>query len=808
MRKDDTKKFAKTILKFIDDEIKQARLMESRKINEDSSDALQKDYTSLFGRDTGMPSSPLPNVPRKELPPIDKNMWSIFAKDNDSQGLFNHALLQESIDLNYMRRNNEGKLDPKPLLIWGAPGIGKSQGVKRGSIDCARKICDEKNEERASKGLPPLTFKQVKLDSDEFSKPREELAKNYYFVEWNITDKNFKDELMFGPVTLVGGEEGRAKERAYMHNQRIPTENLFIFFDVRIAGIAEQDILGMPSRVDMKVIYKDAYNNTDLVSLPAIAIERLPFLKLCTERKDLHGVIMWDEINQGSDGMQAALYQIVLDKKVGDATLAPGIGQFAAANGKVWGGRPLLPALGNRFASAYLWLSPEEWLEEFKDVLENPIKEFILKNPKIGMYISDPGWNEVYLPYRRAKGNEEIDMDTYIQSSGAGGGRWPSPRDLLDFNSALKDLFRRQQKEKWANDVVADKAFLLATQYVGAVWAKHFYDYMYRELSIKWETLVNDRDAAIEASGNSKKQQGVRSLIVDHLKNAIELSKNKYNVALYKKECHDLIRVFLNVSSAHMDFIMTPISAVLEEVVEKQAEYERGSKTSAPPESRDKTMERIKFILTDGAKSLPPDRQDEAKDFLMTMAKLLTGTAHSFGKSPTQAATSNISIPQKNTGTTSQINKPTALTPNKTVPSFLSGGIPPSILDNESNKMDTKKFVSFRKLFEEIDTTFTATSASNENMDNSSSLIEKQKKSMQRISEQVKQKVESLSAQKVPIKEHDRILKDTINKEIMNDNILTREQKQHLVSVIKNAPNALNIICILNAYIVARNFKL
>jgi hypothetical protein len=52
-----------------------------------------------------------------------------------------------------------------------------------------------------------------------------------------------------------------------------------------------------------------------------------------------------------------------------------------------------------------------------------------------------------------------------------------------------------------------------------------------------------------------------------------------------------------------------------------------------------------------------------------------------------------------------------------------------------------------------------------------------------------------------------RIL-DFINKEIMGDTILTKEQKQKLISVIKGAPSSINAMQIISAYTTGNIFKL
>ena len=70
----------------------------------------------------------------------------------------------------------------------------------------------------------------------------------------------------------------------------------FIFFDIRAAGLDPSDIKGLPK-----------LSGTYVEWVPDIVFK-------IASRKDFHGMIFFDEVNQAVPAVQSALYQVILDK--------------------------------------------------------------------------------------------------------------------------------------------------------------------------------------------------------------------------------------------------------------------------------------------------------------------------------------------------------------------------------------------------------------------------------------------------------------------------------------------------------------
>ena len=228
----------------------------------------------------------------------------------------NHHILRSSIKTCYYDVDKEGKPLPAPLLIWGAPGLGKSASVK----STAREIAAEKAKEKGldfvnlSKLRDPIAIRDVLTRKD---------PKSYYFVEWDSMDESTKELLIHGP--RVHGKHQTAET---------PTiDNVFFFFDIRVAGIEASDVGGMPTITTRTSIGSGGEETTE----PSIHMSKIPFIEFIARNSTMEGIIMWDELNQGDARIQTMMYKIVLDRVIGNTPMPAGVGSFAAANSEMWG---------------------------------------------------------------------------------------------------------------------------------------------------------------------------------------------------------------------------------------------------------------------------------------------------------------------------------------------------------------------------------------------------------------------------------------------------------------------------------------
>ena len=774
-------KITKAILEFMDKEIQRSKLIyeaDEAGATDEVQDPTKKSYEELFGVDLPGSDEPLSKVSELESPVIPTR-YSLIAKDRGCLATVDHALLKTSLDMHYFSMNYQtGQNEPKPLLIWGAPGIGKSAAVKEAAKQAARQVAQQKINKGEVKQFIELKPEDIEA---EFSKSPEEIKDNFYFIEWNkISKGDIQNSIILGPATPSKKPGSEEIELVHRYDLRVPAKNLFIFFDVRVAGMSEQDILGMPFRADVKIEKSKSVKGEDgksyTLDIPHINLDRLPILKLCCEEKDLHAFIMWDEINQGNDYVQAALYSIILDRQIGNATLAPGIGNFAAANSEMWAGGPLKPALANRFSSCYLWLSPEEWLATHDKELMPGLKNFIKGNLSVSFYITDEGWEKEYVPILRGSGSEAGSMDSatgmeeYIKQ--ASKGRWPSPRDLTKLNSAIRGLLVDPKYRTMPKKEIVARMKLLAQEMVGDVFANHFYKYMHSYVSIKWEMLVNPkyRDYAIRTAKDMNTQEAVRDAIYDHFYQTYELAKSPHKTK-FKSEARDIMAVFCNVGAEQLDFAMTPISRLRDE----RLAIEGGQTT------KDKVNQTILEIFNVGKSGLPPNMQQEANDVIMRIKQAL------LKKMPGQEEQKYVSSPT--------LQPPTTPAPAAAAPAPASTTSPVA-----SGEEVEEKYFRFNKIFEEIsgslnkpqpETVVEEPSDFEKTRDGIRSILEKAAKALEASSRKPGEDIKEVETRNI----------DTVNQIILQDNIMPKEQKQKLIARVKNPDSAINIMLMLRAFL-------
>ena len=135
-------------------------------------------------------------------------------------------------------------------------------------------------------------------------------------------------------------------------------------------GIGKSDIMRAVA-ASLKLELVDArlsiYDPTDLKGFPVVkgtgktqAMHFVPPAILPTKGK---GILFLDELPAAPPAVQAAAYQLILDKKLGEYTLPEGWAIVAAGNHARNGGMhySLAPALANRFVHIEMECSAEEW---------------------------------------------------------------------------------------------------------------------------------------------------------------------------------------------------------------------------------------------------------------------------------------------------------------------------------------------------------------------------------------------------------------------------------------------------------------
>ena len=135
-------------------------------------------------------------------------------------------------------------------------------------------------------------------------------------------------------------------------------------------GIGKSDIMRAVAaglKLELVDAYLSIYDPTDLKGFPVVkgtgktqAMHFVPPAILPTKGK---GILFLDELPAAPPAVQAAAYQLILDKKLGEYELPPGWAIVAAGNHARNGGMhySLAPALANRFVHIEMECSAEEW---------------------------------------------------------------------------------------------------------------------------------------------------------------------------------------------------------------------------------------------------------------------------------------------------------------------------------------------------------------------------------------------------------------------------------------------------------------
>lgn len=195
------------------------------------------------------------------------------------------------------------------LMIWGSPGIGKSQISQQFANDAFP--------------VPSTVEKTVKSLEREIEVLNNRI--NYH------TEEGDKQELI---DELVYARDSAKSRLATLHSKVLDQETNFI--DFRLSQVEPSDLRGIPVPVKVfrgtdGVMYAQhelkedmQYKEETTVVWASPEVFNLP--------ENWKGVIMLDEINSAMPIVQAAAYQLVLDRCIGELKLPKGAVMIAAGN--------------------------------------------------------------------------------------------------------------------------------------------------------------------------------------------------------------------------------------------------------------------------------------------------------------------------------------------------------------------------------------------------------------------------------------------------------------------------------------------
>lgn len=323
--------------------------------------------------------------------------------------------------------------DPIAFLIYGDPGVGKSQIIK----SSVQKMAQLEN-----KKFPATT-------------PEGNIVERK-FVEWDDLDVAGKTQVMMHP------------------------ERYYALLDIRTAFFTTASLEGLPiprsnkrpSRVSASLTDLDEINQSEFFD---VIPQR--FIAYITNPKAA-GVFFLDEVNQGSTEVKNIFLKVILDRKFQDLPISPRILVLAAANiGKAFQGQDMSPALASRFKGAVLVPDPEEWYYYAeKSGVSSEIIDFVKQNPDENFY---------RYPSTKIKNVQ-----------------FPSPRSIMRFNDAFKNILKEFDDLVAANDVNSQvqldlyrKVEIEASSYIDSQWGKEFVAFLKEINEFDIPTLAADEEA-------------------------------------------------------------------------------------------------------------------------------------------------------------------------------------------------------------------------------------------------------------------------------------------------------------------------
>jgi MoxR-like ATPase len=325
----------------------------------------------------------------------------------------------------------EDKHDRTSFIVWGMPGVGKSEILKEFGSAVKKKYYADRNQvtlvlTKGEHGVDPKS-----------GAPRPAIVKN-------------PDE----PIAI----DKLSDEEAYNH-VLANLKDYFWTLDVRTAGLTVDSLLGIPKVGSEKKVSYEEY------IVPA-------WIHICSTPGSA-GILLLDEINQGERDVLNMMYSVLLDRKVGTRKFTNDV--FICGAGNIGAQfeeavRDFNPAARNRCMIGWLEATPEEWYyyaEKVNPRTQKPnvdplVVAFVRKYPKdTFLVMPDPG-----------------------AERGADQGGWPSPRMLVIFSNNFRQITHKfDQMKKGADSDYSQEAwtqevFDVAAGLLGVKWANKFKDWL------------------------------------------------------------------------------------------------------------------------------------------------------------------------------------------------------------------------------------------------------------------------------------------------------------------------------------------
>lgn len=301
-------------------------------------------------------------------------------------------------------------------------------------------------------------------------------------------------------------------------------DNYFTLIDVRTAQLDPTDIMGIPTNVASDTPY------LEMKQMKWIYFMSLP---------DSDGVLFLDEINQGSQQVLKALYEVVLDRSAGGTSFSDNWAIIGAGNlGFEHGNEPIPPALANRFTCGTLIADSDGWLEWAESVKLNP---FI-----IGFVKSSPGENFYVKPKNPSD-------------------PFPSPRQMEKLSGVINNILLTYHQAKLSGKPIKEPIFNTignqAAGLCGVYWARKFVTFLKYIQNFNIQNILDNPDLKKE---KADKLHALVSFLSNQVKNILpKIVDGKTQDAKAVQVMDALIHVTVSLNSEWRSIVWSSIMKLL-----------------------------------------------------------------------------------------------------------------------------------------------------------------------------------------------------------------------------------------------------
>ena len=199
------------------------------------------------------------------------------------------------------------------------------------------------------------------------------------FINWRNAPQDRKDAVL-----------------AEILNERNAISKYFIIWDLRGIQLQPEDLQGIPDISDKSPFLKT----------------KQPLWVWLFSLGEADGILFLDEMNQASEQMLNAMFEVTLDRSAGGTTFSNQMAIIAAGNlGEEFGNNPIPPALMDRFTAGTLVLDPDQWLDyAYSAGMDGRILTFVTSEPRKNLGMVNEGGEE-YTRKSKHKKNKICDND-------------------------------------------------------------------------------------------------------------------------------------------------------------------------------------------------------------------------------------------------------------------------------------------------------------------------------------------------------------------------------------------------------------